>query len=150
MIEQNNYLLPQTTSKGLFNLFNTDSNTAKTLWNNTDPDNISITFGDYSVYSNNELMSITYGSNAFWTCSKSCKIRVKMYFMVFNQPNLNFCTVSFRNLTTSQNLIQTAIQYLSSAEMGSCCLEGIIDVTLSDLYSFQLDFVGPAPVNITC
>ena len=148
LVEQNNYINPSTNSIGLFNLCTVDD-VSRVLWNNTDPDNISITFGDYSVYDPANLLSITYGSNAFFTCVKTCKIRVNFSFVIFNQPNLNYCTVAFRNITTNQNLCQTAIQYLSSLEMGSCYLNGMVDLIAGNLYSFQIDFVGPAPVNIS-
>jgi len=33
--------------------------------------------------------------------------------------------------------------------MGSCYLNGMVDLIAGNLYSFQIDFVGPAPVNIS-
>ncbi len=103
MIQNTSYINPPTSPIGLFNLCTVDD-VSRVLWNNTDPDNISITFGDYSVYDPANLLSITYGANSFWTAVKSTKIRVNFSFMIFNQPNLNYCIVSFRNLTTSSNL----------------------------------------------
>ena len=135
-----NYLNPPLISPGLFNITTQDAATSKILFQNTDPDNISILPADYSIYQNsNNVMSFTSGVNASWTATKTCQIIMDFSFTLVNQAT-KFCFIQFYNSTTNTNLLSTTLQELTSAEGQIVYMSGICPITLGDNYGIRCDY----------
>lgn len=133
--ENTNYTNPPLISPGLFNITTIDASTAKILFQNTDPDNISILPADYSIYSNaSNVMSFTSGVNASWQGLKNCQIEISFSFTLVNQAT-KFCFIQFFNSSSNTNLLSTTLQELTSAEGQIVYMSGIVPIVSGDNYS---------------